>query len=385
MLFRNEEGAGFTNVTSEAGLALDEAIGDKRHGAFIDYDNDGDLDLYLTQATGQPDLMGQYDVLLANEGGVYSTVSEVLGDEPRSGLGWQSAWSDFDLDGDLDLYVANAENTVFGPSRLLRNDGSDGAGSWTFTDLTDDCDCGWTGSAMGASVGDIDHDGYPDLFVTNTGPASLLWNQQDMSFINVAYARGATVVPDTTYMTYGSAFFDADHDTWLDVFTVAGPLYEAPDAYQAAEQPDAFLFGSESGFEDRAEALGMNDTSAGRGVATGLLNDDGFLDIAVTHLGAPSQLWLSDCTAARSLIVSLEGSASNRWGIGARVVLETSGGTLEREISTAPGWGGASHPRAHFGLGEVTVESMTVHWPAGTVQEIEIEPDVQGRVSVTEP
>ena len=384
-LYRNLEGAGFADATADAGLALEDAIGDKRHGTFIDYDNDGDLDLYLAQATARPDVLGQYDVFLRNDGGVFSDVSDLLGEEARSGLGWQSLWSDLDLDGDLDLYIVNADNATFGPARLMRNDGDDGEGGWTFTDVTEDCDCGWIGSAMGASAGDIDHDGYPDLYVTNTGPSALLWNQQDLSFINVGYAQGASAVPDETYMTYGSAFFDADHDTWLDLLTVAGPLYVTTDFSQTADQPDVFLFGSESGFEDRAAEYGMDDISAGRGVATGLLNDDGFLDIAVTHLGADSQIWLSECTEARSLIVDLEGTESNRWGMGARIVLETSGGTLVREITTAPGWSGAMHPRAHFGLGPVTVESMTVHWPAGGEQVVDVSPDVQGRIYITEP
>jgi hypothetical protein len=386
-LFRNLDGESFIDVTAQAGpfLPSKAANVDIRDASFVDFDSDGDLDLYLTYATSLVSGFDQPDLLLQNEDGVFSDVSDWLPEEARFGLGWQTLWSDLDLDGDLDAYVANADQQSHGPSRLLRNDGRNAQGDWVFSDLTDDCHCGWVGSAMGASAGDIDHDGYPDLFVTNTGPSPLLWNQQDLSFIDVAFAQGATAVPDTSYMTFGSVFFDADHDTWLDIVTLAGVLHHGTNAGQTTEQPDSFLFGSEDGFEDRAQQYGMADVGDGRGVAVGFVNDDDFLDIAITHVGAPSQLWLSQCTDARSLIVSLTGTSSNLWGMGARVVLETSGGTLVREINTSPGWAAASHPRAHFGLGEVRIETMTIYWPSGTVQSVDIDPTAQGWLAITEP
>ena len=97
----------------------------------------------------------------------------------RRGLGWSSIWTDIDLDGDLDLFTANAEQGFFGPSRLLRNDGPANDGSWSFHDLSTSCFCTDNYNPMGVSSGDWNNDGLLDLFLTNTGENQLLQNAGD--------------------------------------------------------------------------------------------------------------------------------------------------------------------------------------------------------------
>ena len=217
-LFENDAGS-LSDVSVSAGLGdrgLDQAV---RDGAFADYDNDGDADLYVTlTGNGETGEASALDHLFRNDEGVYTDVSELISAEARSGLGWQAVWFDIDRDEDLDLFVANAEQSRFGPSRMVRNDGG------SFVDITDTCACGETGSNMGASAADFDGDRWTDLFVTNTGPAHLLLNDHAGAFVDAALAMGATAVPSgeisgvtVTWPDGGEQEVAVAADTWVVV------------------------------------------------------------------------------------------------------------------------------------------------------------------------
>lgn len=393
-LYDNDGAGAFTEVGAAWGLATIEVTRNVRDGAFGDYDGDGDPDLYVvTDNNGDAADPARLHRLLRNDGGTFTDVSELLPADARAGLGWQGVWFDLDGDRDLDLFVANADQGANGPSRLFRNDGagaegagsgagSEGDGGWRFTDLTASCGCGTTGSNMGASPADLDGDGLLDLFVTNTGPAVLLRNDGAGAFYDVAAAVGATAVPDHRWMTFGSAAFDHDNDGDLDLFAATGPLYDAPGAGQVADQPDVLLDADGGAYTDIAAALGLADAGAGRAVAVGNLDGDGFPDLLVTHLGTPSRLYRATCTAARALVIDLDGPAPNRFGVGARVEVETDRGTFTREVGTKPGWAAASHPRAWFGLGEARIRGVTVRWPDGVDQAVDVPAGADGRVVV---
>jgi hypothetical protein len=375
-LYENDSGV-FTDVSTTWGIDALGLTRDVRDGAFGDYDGDGDPDLYVVTAnsgaTGDPAALHR---LLRNDGGRYTDVSELLAPEVRAGLGWQGVWHDFDRDGDLDLFVANAEQSMAGPSRYLRNDGpTDDA--WAFTDLTDTCACGWTGSNMGATAADFNGDGWTDLFLTNTGPSVLLQNDGAGGFVNVTLAVGAGAVPHLTWMTFGSAAADHDNDGDLDLFAATGPLHDGAAGAQEPNQPDVLLARDGDGYTDVAPALGLDDAGAGRGVAFGDLDGDGFPELLVSKQGTPSRLWRPTCTSSRALIVELEGPAPNRFGVGARVEVETDEGVLVRHVDTKPGWAAASHPRAWFGLGDAAPRRLTVTWPDGVVQVFVVEADTR--------
>jgi hypothetical protein len=110
---------------------------------------------------------------------------------------------------------------------------------------------------------------------------------------------------------------------------------------------------------------------------------DGFPDLLVSNLGTPSRLYRASCTAARALTVELDGPAPNRFGIGARVEVETDAGVQVREIGTKPGLAAASYPRAWFGLGDARVVSVTVRWPDGVDQAVDVPADADGPLVVT--
>jgi hypothetical protein len=230
---------------------------------------------------------------------------------------------------------------------------------------------------MGATPADLDGDGWTDLFVTNTGPSPLLRNDRDGAFYDVAVATGATAIPDSTWMTFGSAAADADNDGDLDVFTSTGPLHGGFGGTQVEDQPDVFLFWDGARYTDAAAALGMADAGAGRGVAFGNLDGDGFPDLLVSNQGVASRLWRASCTDAGALVVELDGPAPNRFGVAARVSLTTTSGTQTRVVDTKPGWAAAAHPRAWFGLGDATGGLLTVAWPDGAVTEARVAADTK--------
>ncbi|MES2640140.1 MAG: CRTAC1 family protein [Myxococcota bacterium] len=381
-LYENDGGV-FVDVSAAWGLAGVEVSRNIRDGAFGDYDGDGDPDLYVvTDNNGDPSDPLALHRLFRHDASTFTDVSDLIPAEGRAGLGWQATWFDLDLDRDLDLYVANADQRVNGPSRLFRNQGADAIRE-QFLDFTESCTCGYTGSNMGTSPADLDGDGLVDLFVTNTGPSPLLRNDGLLGFVDVAVATGATAVPNADWMTFGSAAFDHDNDGDLDLYAATGPLYDRPGGNQLPDQPDVLLDASGGLYTDVAAALGLADVGAGRGVAVGNLDGDGFPDLLVSNLGTPSRLYRATCTAARALVVELDGPAPNRFGIGARVEVETDAGVLTRDVGTKPGWAAAAHPRAWFGLGEARVVSVTVRWPDGVDQAVDISGYVDRAIVVT--
>ena len=386
-LFLGDGDGGFTDASESSGLEDVSTSPQKTDAVFGDFDGDGDLDLYITRAS--PSMGGDesvFDKLLRNDGdGGFEDVSHWIDEDSRRGLGWSPIWTDIDLDGDLDLYVTNADQSTMGPSRLLRNDGPGEDDSWVFTDLTDTCYCTDNHNPMGVSVGDWDNDGWFDIFLTNTGANQLLDNMGDGTFVDVTAVVGSMVLESGEHMTFGSAWFDYNNDGWLDLFISSGPLSDGNGPSGLDEQADIFLRGDGASFVDVAPDLGMDGRGAGRGVAVGMLNDDGFPDLVVNNLGSPALLYLPQCTEDRALVVDLSGHAPNTFGVGARVVVETDAGSLHREVMAKSGWGGAIHPRAHFGLGDRTVTGVTVFWPDGAVQQIAVAGDVDGRITVLAP
>lgn len=370
-LLLNDGTGGFT------GTKIGVSTGPKRHAAFGDVDLDGDLDLLLAIG-GAGD---QSDMVLENDGaGGFTPRDEVLPPDPE-GMSWTGTLSDLDGDGDPEVYVANAEQTLRSPSRLYRNDGG-----WSFTEVSDRCGCSTTGmSPMGASVGDLDGDALPDLFISNTGPSSLLQNQGDLSFVDVALAQGARVTEAPQAMSFAGTWLDHDNDGWQDLYVTLGPLHPPDDDLdQDPSQEDVLLVHGADGFEDHAPALGLADPGAGRGAAVGLLDGDGFLDLVVANLGEPSRLYVPPCTEARALVVDLVGTRSNRFGVGAVVTVYAGDRSWTREVTASAGWGSSIHPRVHVGLGDRTPDRLVVRWPGGGEQEVELGRETGLRVVVEE-
>ncbi|MCO6491175.1 MAG: VCBS repeat-containing protein [Phaeodactylibacter sp.] len=312
-----------------------------------DMDNDGDLDLYATNSDGD-----KRNLLFRNDGNrVFTKVTD--GPPVNDADASRSVnWTDYDGDGDLDLFVANEANQ---PDALYQNDGAG-----TFTRITGNAAPGQSNrSTMSSSWGDVDNDGDLDLFVANAGYFS---EQNNQLFMNengtFTEATNSGLAADGG-CSYGSGFGDYDNDGDLDLVVANG--YCTGNTVSFLYQNDG-----QGHFTRDLESIENLSTPCSFGAAWGDVNNDGFLDLAIATCKNTSnsplegnQFFLNNGNCNRWLKVKLAGTRSNRSAIGAKIwVTATIDGqqvTQLREISAQSGYCGQNSLIAHFGLGDAEV------------------------------
>jgi len=224
---------------------------------------------------------------------------------------------DYDGDGDLDLFVLQGgaldETPAHAPgaatSRLFRNDltvSPDGTRTLRFTDVTERAGLGWRGYGMGVAVADYDNDGHLDLFLTGFGDAALFRNMGDGTFTDVTAAAGL----GSTLWSTSAAFLDYDQDGHLDLFVASYLDFTLADNKTCTDSLGARDYCSPRAYRPVQDRLYRNDgnrrftdvtgpagmlkaTGAGLGVAVGDYNQDGWLDIYVANDATPNQLWIN--------------------------------------------------------------------------------------------
>ena len=298
------------------------------------------------------------------------------------GAGFQPAWLDFDNDGDLDLYVVNDYGEFIHPNVLWRNDGPADGGSgeqWAFTDISQDSGAGVAMFGMGLAVADYNSDGYLDMFVTNIADNVMLTNEGGDSFSDSATDLGVAYgeFRRQQRVSWGTVFFDYDNDGYEDLYVASGFL--DTDDPNRREQPNLlFRNNGEGAFEDVSAVSGAADWGTGRGVAYADFDGDGCLDLFLVNmgrsaaLGEPVRLFRNRCGWGNNwLVVETEGTVSNRDGIGARITLEAGGRTQIREVTAGASNSSQNMLPAHFGLGNAdVVDEIRVQWPSGKVQTL---------------
>ena len=307
------------------------------------------------------------------------------------GAGFQPAWVDFDNDGDPDLYVVNDFGEYVHPNVLWRNDGplsngsggpSDGA-QWAFTDISQESGTGIAMFGMGLAVADYNLDGYLDMFVTNIGDNVLLTSDGDYAFRDSAAEMGLAYgeFRRQQRVSWGTVFFDYDNDGYEDLYVASGFL--DTDDINRREQPN-LLFRNVSGeqdavaFEDVSGISGAADWGTGRGVAYADFDGDGCLDLILVNMGRsaargePARLYHNRCQWGNNwLMVETVGTKSNRDGIGARITLSADGRTQMREVTAGASNSSQNMLPVHFGLGQAAVvDEITVRWPSGAAQTL---------------
>ena len=391
-LYRNTGKGTFEDVTDAAGLAQETRWG--TGCAFVDYDLDGKLDLFVANyinfdkdriplpgttpdckwkgmpvMCGPRGLPGGTNQLFRNEGnGKYRNVSVPSGVAavgPRYSLSVTTL--DFDMDGWPDIYIAVDSQ----PSILLHNNRNG-----TFTDVgvasgvaySED---GREQAGMGSGAGDFDGDGRLDLVKTNfiEDTPNLYRNTGDGSFEEYVHASGLS--KNTHYMGWGVGFFDYDNDGWPDIFMVNGHVYPeiehlVPDS-PYRQRP--ILYHSEGGkkMEDvtATSGPGANARHSSRGLAFGDFDNDGDVDIFINHMNESPGLLRNDGGNRQGwLSLKLIGVRSNRDAIGARVTLTAGGRKQVQEVRSGSSFLSHSDLRLHFGLGALqTVEQIEIRWP----------------------
>ena len=392
-LLKNNGNGTFTDVTQKAG------VGDPRWSAgasFVDYDNDGKLDLFVSnyvdfdvnhlpefgkdrtcQFKGIPvqcgprGLPGAGDSLYHNNGdGTFTDVSRKAGvSDPDGYYGLGVIASDFDGDGLVDIYVANDST----PNFLYHNNGDGTFKDIGFNSGTAVNENGSEQGSMGVTLGDYDHDGKLDLFVTNFDDDynTLYHNDGHGSFTDVSYAAKVAAV-SLPYVGWGTKFFDYDNDGWVDLLVVNGHVYPQLPTYR---QRNLVHHNNRDGtFTEVGAQLGapFAEKRTGRGAAFGDIDNDGDVDVIINNLdGTPQLLRNEGGNANNSVLIKLIGTKSNRDGIGARVTVVAGDLKQLDEVHSGDSYLSQSDMRLPFGLEKRTkVDLIEVHWPSGVVDKI---------------
>jgi hypothetical protein len=395
-LYHNNHDGTFTDVTVKAGLNRSD---DSQYGplwavaaAWVDVNNDGLLDLfvvnYLQWTYGEKPLCsvngvadychprfykGTPDQLFLNKGdGTFQDVSESWGIRSQVGKGMGVGVADYDLDGRPDLFVTNDAGYNF----LFHNTGKkfEEAAFNAGVALPED---GSFVSGMGLDFRDADNDGLPDIFFV------ALQNQTFPYFQNAGKGefREMTAASGLRKLTlrmagFGAGLYDLDNDGWKDIFVTRGHVESIAQPGQEVDQLNTVFRnpGASGHWTALTEGAGLaaSPPARHRGLAFGDLDGDGRIDVVATALGRAPEIWMNRSEpSGHWLDVQLEGTRSNRQGIGARIRATSARGAQYNHMTTSVGYASSSAGPVHFGLGpDAVVDSLEIVWPSGAAQTI---------------
>lgn len=392
-LYRNQGDGTFREESGRRGLTEPT----RRWGtgcAFLDFDRDGDLDLFIANylrfdpaktpkpgegaecrwkgiavLCGPRGLPGESMSLYENDGrGMFADVSSQTGIETEKlYYGFTPLTADFDNDGWTDVYVA-CDSTA---SLFFHNKGDGmfeeiGVISGTAYNMD-----GQEQAGMGATAGDFDLDGDLDIFKTNfsNDTHTLYLNEGMQMFMDETVTTGLAV--NTQFLGWGTAFMDIDHDGLKDLFVANGHVYPGVDEAGVGEsfrQRRLVYWNYGRGrFHDMSESAGpgVTDKHSSRGLAVADLDNDGTLEIVTVNMHEDPSLLKQFAPTANALIVDAR-LESGRTAIGSRVRVKTDGRSQMDEVRSGGYHISQGDTRVHFGLGQEDIAAVTVTWPDGS-------------------
>jgi hypothetical protein len=398
ILYRNNHDGTFTDVTEKAGVSGVNSAGKKLFSvsaAWIDYDNDGRLDLFVTnyldwspetsKVCGLPGkrlscppslYSGEPNILYHNNGdGTFTDVSESTGIAGQIGKGMGVAVADYDADGWMDIFVANdnARNFLF---KNRQGKGFDEVGVEAGVAYTDD---GIPVSSMGVDFRDYRNDGKPGIFITALGGETFPLYRNEGNDLFTMDTYPANIGFSTYKMSgWGAGIVDFNNDGYKDLFSANSHVSENADIdpQQHYLQTNAIFENmKDNTFQDVSAHAGpgLGLRAAHRGAAFGDLNNDGKIDIVVSVIeGHAELLYNTTANGNHWLLIQTIGTKSNRDGIGTQIKLTAQSGSVQfNQVTTAGSYASSSDKRVHFGLGrDKLVKEITLRWPSGTVQTL---------------
>lgn len=315
---------------------------------------------------------GLPNTLYRNNGdGTFTDVSGVSGIGAHVGKGMGVAFLDYDGDGRLDVFVANDTTHNF----LFRNLGNGRFEETALAAGVAYNEDGRVLSSMGAEARDLDGDGREELFLSalNNETFPLFRNLGRGLFADATYSSGIGAAT-LAFTGWSNGVHDLDNDGQKDLFIANGGLDAS--ANSSSKQRNLVLANLGGGrFKDVSAQAGpaFQQTGLHRGAAFGDLDNDGLVDAVVTRIGESAEIFRNVCNARHHWIgIALRGRRSNRDGIGARIrVAAASGGAQWNRVTAATGYGCSSDRRIVFGLGRDTSARVEIEWPSGTRQTME--------------
>ena len=378
VLLKNINGRSFVDVTEVVGI-LDNTEDRGLSASWGDYNNDGYLDLFVANHFNLDEFEETHqDRLYLNEAGQsFTDVSHLLGIDNINAYAFIGSWTDYDNDGDLDLFLINdcGFNRTYTPSRLFRNDGGTTGTNWQFEEVSEEVGADHCHNGMGIAVGDYDRDGRQEYFYTNIGERTLLLQYNNLRFEDVAQSAGVYANhPDAHDLwSWGTNFLDYDLDGWLDLYVTAGTL-SLRTRTEVDPQPNLLFRNKGDGtFEDVTDISGVDDPKRSRTSVYGDYDNDGDPDLFLVNSDETAYLFENtNSNGHQYLIVDVEGSESNRDGIGAKLTATTPDGMQQHwEVRSGSSLGGGDDRAAYFGLGEhALVSTLEIQWPSGRYQRL---------------